>query len=308
MHCSYFSFVAMASPCELRIYAPDTPTANRVAGEVFADIRRIESKYTRYSDESFTAQLNRTAAQGGSIKVDDETAELLNYASACHAASDGLFDITSGVLRRAWTFEAGSAVPDEHKLAQLLKCVGWNKLKWDKPQLSFGVVGMELDFGGIGKEYAADRAASICKRNRIEHGLVNLGGDIRIIGPHPDNRPWDVVIQHPRAPKESLATLQLLRGAVATSGDYARCFEVEGKRYSHLLDPTTGWPLEGLASVSTVADQCLVAGSFSTIAMLKGERGPDWLNESGVTHTWMSTDGKCGSSGDITLSGKGERS
>jgi thiamine biosynthesis lipoprotein len=146
---------------------------------------------------------------------------------------------------------------------------------------------MALDFGGVVKEYAADRAAVICLEAGVKHGLVDLGGDIRIIGPHPDGSPWSVGIQHPRQADAVMATLQVSRGAVATSGDYERYLAIDGKRYCHILSPRTGMPVEGLAGVSVFADECIVAGSATTIAMLMEERGPSWLEEVGLPHVWM---------------------
>jgi thiamine biosynthesis lipoprotein len=146
---------------------------------------------------------------------------------------------------------------------------------------------MEIDFGGVVKEYAADRAATLCADAGLRHGLVDLGGDIKVIGPHADGSPWVVGIQHPRIADAVMATLDLSHGAIATSGDYERFVEVEGRRYSHILSPRTGMPVQGLAGVSVVAPECVVAGSAATIAMLMEERGPAWLEEFGLPHVWM---------------------
>ena len=129
---------------------------------------------------------------------------------------------------------------------------------------------MEIDFGGIGKEYAADRAAAIVVDLGGEHGLVNLGGDVRVIGPHADGQPWRVAVQDPRGePGVTIAHLNVPHGAMATSGDYERFFIHEGRRYSHLLDPRTGWPVEHWRSVSVVAPLAIAAGACATVAMLK---------------------------------------
>ena len=106
---------------------------------------------------------------------------------------------------------------------------------------------MEIDFGGIGKEYAADRVATICLEHGLRHGLVNLGGDIRAIGPQADGTPWRVGIRHPRVQDAAIAGFDLAAGALATSGDYERYFEIDGKRYCHILNPTTGMPVDALA-------------------------------------------------------------
>jgi FAD:protein FMN transferase len=172
--------------------------------------------------------------------------------------------------------------------------VGLDKIAWDNSRLTFTIPGMEIDFGGIGKEYAVDRAAGVCAALGIHHGLVDLGGDIRLIGPHPDGTPWRIGIRHPRQPAVSMAEITLASGALATSGDYERFSEVEGQRYCHILDPRTGWPVRGLLTVSVITNECLVAGSLSTTAMLKGRDGVAWLKALGVRHIFMEDDGRVG--------------
>jgi thiamine biosynthesis lipoprotein len=159
-----------------------------------------------------------------------------------------------------------------------------DKLAWTRPRLEFPVPGVELDFGGIGKEYAADRAAEVCSGCGIAHGLVDLGGDIRIIGPHPDGQSWTIGIRDPRRPEVAITHVELASGALATSGDYERYLEIDGRRYCHILNPRTGWPAEGLRSVSIHAEQCMLAGSLATMAMLKGDEGVAWLNGLGRSY------------------------
>ena len=287
-------FAAMGSRCELRLYARAEQEAAAIARIAVADVRRLDAKYSSYRDDSATAAINRVGAAGGAIAVDAETATLLDYADTCFEQSDGLFDLTSGVLREAWGPHR-HALPDAAALERLLPRVGWGKVRWARPRLEFSVAGMELDFGGIVKEYAADRAAVICAEAGIRHGLVDLGGDIKVIGPHPDGAPWRVGIRHPRCPDAVMATLEMTRGAVATSGDYERYLEIGGRRYCHIVSPRTGWPVQGLAGVSVFAEECVVAGSATTIAMLMEERGPAWLEEVGLPHVWM--DGHLGVGG-----------
>jgi thiamine biosynthesis lipoprotein len=140
---------------------------------------------------------------------------------------------------------------------------------------------MELDFGGFGKEYAADRGAEVLLALGVRHGYVNLAGDLRVIGPRPDGAPWTVGIQHPREAGGIVASIALQGGALATSGDYERFFEHNGRRYCHVLDPRTGQCATHWQSVSVLAPQAIVAGAVSTIAMLKQERGLAYLQASG---------------------------
>lgn len=285
----------MGSPCAIKLYANTKARAEFMARRVIAEIERLEARYSRYRPASLLSGINRVAAAGGRIEVDEETAGLLNYAETCWRESGGRFDITSGVLRHAWNFREGK-VPEPSVIEALLNRVGWQRLRWLAPVLEFPEPGLELDFGGAVKEYAVDRAAALCWAADIRHGLINLGGDIKIIGPHPDGAPWAIGIQHPRQPGQFIRTLQLSHGAMASSGDYERCIAVDGVRYGHVLNPATGWPVRYLASVSVVADLCVVAGSASTIAMLKEADGPAWLAEMGIPHYWVTVDGTPGGS------------
>ncbi len=285
----------MGSPCAIQLYAKTHKKAKQAANAAMADVRRLEGIYSRYRVDSFLSEINRIAECGGSISVDAETAGLLDYAATCHSESDGLFDITSGILRQAWDFKSDN-IPSDTTIQNLLEKVGWHKLNWMAPVLEFQIPGMEIDFGGVVKEYAVDRAAAQCWEAGIRHGVVNLGGDIKIIGPHADGSPWRIGIRHPRRADAVLQTLQLHTGALASSGDYERCITLNGVRYGHVLNPKTGWPVRRMASVSVVGDFCVVAGSASTIAMLKEEKGPDWLDELGLYHLWVDMDGKVGGS------------
>lgn len=285
----------MGTQCELRLFAASADAANQVAAAVIADVARLEAKYSRYRADSELSRINAVAATGGSTTVDDETAQLLDYAATCHRESGGLFDITSGILRRAWDFKSGK-LPESAQVQLLLALTGWHKLQWQRPQLQFPLAGMELDLGGIVKEYAADRAATLCLQHGALHALVNLGGDIRVTGPQADGSAWRIGISDPAAPLRPLCTLELTAGALASSGDYQRCITIDGTRYSHILNPFTGWPVRQMAAVSVMADFCVVAGSASTIAMLKDAEGPAWLQQLALPHLWVDTAGKAGGS------------
>lgn len=284
---------AMGCPCELRIYAEDGPQAEAVLRAGEAEVRRLEAKYSRYRDDSLTARIARSAGDARGIEVDAETAGLLDYAAIAWEQSDGLFDITSGVLRRAWDFKSG-CLPSQSAIDAVLPLIGWHKLIWRRPRLVLPTAGMELDFGGYVKEYTADAVTRVLRDNGVQRGLVDLGGDLHVVGPHPDGSAWQVGIPHPRQPGV-LARIELSSGAIATSGDYERYMIMEGQRYCHILNPKTGWPMRGAQSVSVVADQCLVAGTASTIAMLKGGEGPAWLEALGLPYFCIdAAGGLCG--------------
>ncbi|MEN9898207.1 MAG: hypothetical protein RLZZ66_1856 [Pseudomonadota bacterium] len=285
----------MGSPCELQLYAKNKAQFEQVAQNVMNDLARLEGKYSRYRADSFLSKINQCAAQGKSIEVDAETAHLLNYAQTCYDQSDGLFDITSGALRRVWAFNTHKpTLPNQKDIDAILAFVGWDKLAWDGGVLHFLLAGMEVDFGGIVKEYAADRVVALCSSMNISHGMVNLGGDIKIIGPHADSSPWHIGIRDPKDKNVVSRVVQLHSGAMASSGDYERCIDIDGKRYGHILNPKTGWPSQHFASITVISDFCVLAGSASTIAMLKEKDGIAWLNLLELAHQWIDIDGRRG--------------
>ena len=294
-----FPFQAMGSFCDIQLLEPSRIEARAKVRKMLGEVNRLEQKYSRYNPASFLSEINAMAGNSLGIKLDAETLSLFNHALSCYEQSDGLFDITAGVLRRVWDFSSGK-VPSEAEIDRLLPHIGFHKLNINKPRLVMPA-GMEIDFGGIVKEYAADSVARLGRSLGIECGLVNLGGDFAVIGPLPVDRPWPIGIIHPEGDRKLMARLMLKQGGLASSGDYERCFVHQGKRYSHILNPRTGWPCDGLRAVSVSADTCTVAGSIASIAMLKPEQqGIAFLEELGVDHTYMTGNESIGGCGFIT--------
>ena len=271
-----FTFVALGSPCEFLLHEDNSGDAERAANLARSEVERIERVYSRYRTDSFTHRINTVAAAGGGLDLDPETADLVDLAFEAHRRSGGLFDLTAGVYRAIWNDDLRHR-PDGRQLAAIAARAGLHRVSWHRPHLAFPTPGMEIDFGGIGKEYAADRAAGICRANGIRHGLIDLGGDLVVLGPQPDGAPWRIGIRDPDQPETAIVTLLVTHGALATSGNYARRWEFEGQRFGHILDPRSGWPVDGLASVTVWNETCLAAGLTSTIAMLMGETGENWL-------------------------------
>lgn len=272
----------MGSPCELQLYLEDNK-ASSIGQQIRELINHYETKYSRYQSSSVTSRINLSAGME-TVELDEETAKLIDYAAVLHQQSDGLFDITSGILRKVWNFKS-NALPTQQEIEQLLPKIGWEKVEWNSPFIRLPHAGMEIDFGGYVKEYTADVVADFCLQNGVNHGLINLGGDIHVLGPHPNGSPWRVGIQHPRQIKKAIASIDISQGAIATSGDYERFMMIDGVRYSHLLNPFTGHTIQPqFASVSIVAARCLIAGSFSTIALLKSVEDPAWLGAIGLPH------------------------
>ena len=286
------TFHAMASEHAIEIGGANRVDAQRAADAAIADIQRIEQKFTRFRDDSLTSRINHSAG-GAMVSIDAETVALLRYADTCHYLSQGRFDLTSGVLRQVWNFRGDPpALPAASALERVLTLIDWSAVEWDDRAIRLPRAGMEIDFGGIGKEYAADRAATILQEHGIRHGLVNLGGDVRAIGAQPDGTPWRVGIRHPRQHHgTTVAGIELADNALATSGDYERFFEIDGRRYCHILDATTGMPVTHWQSVSVVAPLCVMAGSCSTIAMLLQADATTFLATQGVQWLGVRADG-----------------
>ncbi len=290
----------MAGPCEILLDIDDPLLAHRLTRIAFNEARRIEAKFSRYHESSLIHVINTSA--GSSVTVDEETAGLLDFAEICWSSSNGRFDITSGILRRAWTFDGGSNVPSRSRVKTLLQHVGWDKLTWQSPVITLPV-GMEIDLGGIGKEFAVDRALALIRAESTVPVLVNFGGDLRAEGPTRSGQPWRIGMENPDCPDQALHDLELQRGALATSGDARRFVLKDGQRYGHILNPRTGWPpRNGPRSVTVLADTCLEAGVMATVAMIHGPKAVEFLEEQDVKY-WVSRHG-IASSREITSTGK----
>lgn len=286
-----FEFKAMGGGCEVLLCASDEEGVQAAVKAAVAEVHRIEQKYSRYRPDSIVSQINQAAGSGLWSECDPETQWLFDYADTLYRSSDGLFDITSGVLRRAWDFNAG-IVPDISALQPLMPLIGWQHVERDGTRVRLTLSGMEVDFGGFGKEYAADSAATLLARLGFKHGYVNLGGDVRVIGPQPDGQAWLMAIQDPRKRNGVIATVPMQGGGLATSGDYEKFFEKDGLRYCHILNPFTGMPVSHWRSVSIMAPLAIAAGSYSTIAMLKEEDALAWLGQSGFSYLAQSHSGE----------------
>jgi thiamine biosynthesis lipoprotein len=282
----------MGSPCEVLVDTSHEQLAQAVTSAVAACAQRIEQKYSRYRDDSVVTRINRAA--GTPVEVDEETARLLDFAEHLWRLSDGKFDVTSGVLRRAWQFDGGSRVPTRDEIRKLLSLVGWSRVSWQRPLLTLQA-GMEIDFGGIGKEYAVDSAVAAASAFTSDPVLVNFGGDLAVSGARRDGTAWRVGIESassvPAAAPQNAGTLELRHGALATSGDTYRYVTRGGRRLPHILDPRSGEPVSGAPhSVTVAAPTCVQAGMWCTLAMLEGEGAQAFLDREGVPH-WVQRTG-----------------
>ena len=265
----------MATPCELRLETGDEALARQIGIAAERETQRIEQKFSRYRADSVVGKIN--AGAHGGLVVDEETASLLDCSQQCYEASEGMFDITSGVLRRAWRFDGSDNIPAAKSVDALLPLVGWSKVTWRRPEIVLPG-GMEIDLGGIGKEYAVDRVLAVVRTISRIPTLVNFGGDIAVSGPRADETAWNVAIESVEEVGRMAGLLQLRQGGLATSGDARRFLLKDGVRYSHILNPRTGWPVESAPrSVTVAAANCVEAGLTATLAMLQGAGAEDFL-------------------------------
>ena len=270
------TFKGLGGPCTILVRAHSRTESEKLVRPVAREVWRIEAKFSRYRDDGWLAALHG----GAEVLLDAESMQLLALGEALRKASGGKFDLTAGVLRKAWRFGSDGTSADPKAIDQLLTLVGWDKVDYRPPHLRLAP-GMQLDFGGIGKEYAVDRCLLLfCQSSELDV-LINLGGDIAA---RSNSDPWHVGIE---GSDEKIA---ISEGALATSGTSHRFVEVSGRRYGHIIDALNGWPVsEAPQSVTVVAASCCAAGAMATTAMLQGAQAASWLRQAGVRH-WLLPD------------------
>ena len=267
--------------------------AARIMASAVGEAERLERKYSRYLQESVISRINVNAGRTP-VAVDEETETLVREALALAEDTRGAYDPTVGVLRRVWDFRAGR-VPAPEEIAALQSLVDWRAVAVRNRTVFLRREGMELDLGGIGKEYGVDRVSERLQEAGVESALVDLAGDVRVVNGRGDGRPWKIGVANPRRQGECRFSVRLLGGgAVATSGDYERFFLAGGTRYHHLLDARTGWPARGVASVTVVAASAFAAGRAATASFLAGAQDGLRLlaNTPGVEGALITEDGE----------------
>jgi thiamine biosynthesis lipoprotein len=278
----------MASPCEILLDSQDLILAKELTAIAETEALRIQNKYSRYESNSLCSKINST---NQSVKIDPETFQLLEFANSCYELSDGLFDLTSGVLRKLWTFDGSSNIPSKKDVNSLLPLIGWEKVQYDQQQIELPN-GMELDFGGIAKEYAVDRVCSLLKKHLKQHQidtsvLINFGGDLTITHKKSTGSAWIVGVEDPTNEDNPKLTISITQGALATSGDARRFLLKDGKRYNHVLNPKTGWPIMAApSSITVAAPQCTTAGILATLALLQGRNAENYLKQQQLKY-WL---------------------
>jgi len=282
---SKIAFNAMASPCEVLVRNLDARFCHALAKIIICETKRIESKFSRYKQDNLVYRMNHS--NGKNIPIDEETFKLLEYAKNLFELSGGLFDITSGVLRKIWSFTSGSKPPTQNKIEKILTLIGFNSIDYN--QQNFAIKrDMQIDFGGIGKEYAVDQVSQMirkqCQAKNASY-LINFGGDLSAVKFRKDDPEWIIGLESTDNENNTESIIKIAHGSVATSGNTKRFFEYQGKRYGHLLNPKTGYPIEDAPrSITTFSNSCVLAGSFSSLAMLQGSQAEDFLKEQAVKY------------------------
>lgn len=270
----------MGCPAELLVpIGTDSADASALAQ---IELQRLDLRYSHYRGDSLLAHLAADAGTGRWVDLTPEDERLFALTDTLHEVSAGVFDPTIGPLSRLWDFR-NARVPAADVLDEARRCIGWQRFEREPGRARLQRTGMCLDLGGLVKEYAADRVAAILRERGIRHGLVDLGGDLAVIGPRPDGSAWRIGIRNPCAAAAAVANIALRSGGLATSGTDARSFLHQGRRYSHLIDPRSAEPIQSFDSISVRAESCLAAGAVATVALLLGtESGRRWLQDSGL--------------------------
>jgi thiamine biosynthesis lipoprotein ApbE len=261
----------MGTYAEVSLYAPNKEVATEALKAAFEEMERLDRLMSNYKPDSELSRINQEAVKAP-VTCDRELLEIIEKSLHYSHLTEGSFDITVGPLVNLWGFYDGKVrIPSREEVRSLLPAISYKNITTQGESISFANPSTRLDLGAIGKGYAVDRAVEVLKTRDITSACVNLGGNIYALGTPPGRDSWKIGVQHPREKERLLGHLELRDCAVATSGDYERFFVMEGKRYSHLLDPRTGWPVEGMVSVTVIAPNATEADALSTSAFVLGE-------------------------------------
>jgi len=261
----------MATRCRVS-FAANATLAKTFSAAVLQWVADFEATYSRFLPESLISRINDSAGLHW-VEIDPETQRIFALCDEAHFLTQGTFDPTALPLIRLWNWKATPpAIPDDEQIAAAMQLVGWRKVQRAPGKIFLPSPGMSIDLGGIGKEYAVDRIAHLATQHGITSALVDFGQDVFALGLPTDGRPaWHIGLEDPKQPGKCWAGLAVRNQAVASSGDYLRRFEVNGKRYGHILDVRTGWPVaNGCLAVSVIAPTCTLAGLYSTAAFVLG--------------------------------------
>ncbi len=262
----------MGSRYEISVVATNQEEGDRFIDQAVAEISRIEKSISSWDPDSQTSKINRNAGIAP-VKVDPELFQLIERAVQISKITDGAFDISYAAMDRIWTFDGSlQTMPEEETIRQSVAKVGYENMVLDKAEQTvfLKLPGMKIGFGAIGKGYSADRAKALLKDKGVVAGMINASGDLNCWGEKPDGTPWMVGITNPLNKNKVFAWFPIQNDAVVTSGDYEKFVVLNGKRYAHIIDPRTGYPSSGLASVSMFAPSAELADALATSVFVMG--------------------------------------
>jgi FAD:protein FMN transferase len=267
------SMKLMGNQFEISIVAEEDDFAQQKINEAVAEISRIEQLFTTFKPDSQTNQINENAGIIP-VKVDLEVFQLIQRATRISEISQGAFDITYGSLdKRFWNFDTHmDSLPSPEDAKKAVALINYKNVILDSSAQTVFLKekGMRIGFGGIGKGYAADRARKILQDAGIKNGIVNASGDLVTWGNQPNGKPWTVGIADPEHQLKAFSYLNISNMAIATSGSYEKYAIINGKKYSHTIDPHTGFPVGGIKSVSIICPQAELADALATPVMVMG--------------------------------------
>jgi len=273
----------MGNHFELSVVAGDEEWANNKIEAGIAEIQRIERLLTTFSDDSETNRVNQQAGIAP-VKVSEETFKLVERSIRISAVTQGAFDITYGSIdKRLWNFDQTmTSLPDKETAKKMVRLINFRNIEMDREKTTIYLKekGMRIGFGGIGKGYAAERARQVMKEQGVTSGVVNASGDLSAWGLQPNGAPWTVGIVKPDSSQEVFSYLTITDMAVATSGNYEKYVMIDGKKYSHTIDPRTGLPVSGIKSVTIITTNAEIADAMATPIMIMGiATGLDLINQ-----------------------------
>jgi thiamine biosynthesis lipoprotein len=255
------------------VIADDEEFAHNHISEAIAEVQRIERLLTTFSGDSETARINESAGIQP-VCVSQEVFNLIARAQRISALTQGAFDLSYGSIdKRFWNFDVKmTALPDRKKALASIRLINYQHiiLNPDDHTVFLKEAGMRIGFGGIGKGYAAFMAAEVLKNAGIAHGVVNAAGDLLAWGNQPDGHPWTIGIADPDHQHQVFSSFQISGLAVATSGNYEKFALINGRRYSHTIDPKTGFPVSGIKSVTIICPNAELADALTTPVMVMG--------------------------------------
>ncbi len=253
----------------------------------FEEIERLEGVMSKKRRDSEVSRINE-GASGEWVPMSADVTAVLGRALFFSRLSDGACDVTIGPVMRLWGFATATPhVPDKDEIASALDLIGADKIEVTEGKVRFLKENMALDLGAIAKGYAVDRAVRILERGGASGGLVEAGGDLRFFGTKPGKRRWRIALAHPRKAGTLIEIGEIPLHSVATSGDYERFFEADGKRYHHLLDPRTGYPARKAISATVWARTCMDADMLSTTLFVMGPDGIAWIEGLDEVEGWV---------------------